>query len=327
MLKANRFLKYCHAFLMCLGGLIVGSTLHAAGDSQIYTPKIIVEGNWGSAPNEFGLKEGREIETMGPRTFSLDRSGNIYIFDLVKQNIKKFTNEGIYQGTLGSDIAGSALAVDDEGHIFVLENHVLHEYSPSGDLIKNHKISRDIQLVEGYGQGIIIDDFGNLFVNKLQKIYKIGAKMKQTVSALAALDQKQQLASEKNGIVGKIKSNRFQAKWKNKQEASLQILSDEGYLLREILMSTPDIFGSVLFLGKDNQGTVFIETERITKDNYVHLEVRKYDLDGNLLSIIELPNDYYTPVYKKVEVDNSGNIYQLLTTSKSVQLIKWQQKQ
>jgi len=316
-----------------LGILVIGNAvLYAAEQYQIYSPKTLIFAKWGPSPNEFGLKEGKEMETIGPRTFSLDRSGNIYIFDLVKQNIKKFTNEGIYEGTLGSNISGSAFAINYEnGHLFVLDDHLLHEYSPTGDLIKNHEISRDIELIEGYGQGVIIDDFGNLFVNKIQKMFKIGVTTRQTgksaTSSLSILDKKQQLASEKNGMVSKTRENRFKAKWKDKHKASLQILTDDEVLLKEVEMSTPDIFGGVLFLRKDNNGSIYIEAERITSDNYVHLELRKFDSGGSLLSIIELPNDYYTTVYKKIDVDSSGNIYQLLTTPTGVQLDKWEQKQ
>lgn len=328
MLKVRSF----GVLVTFLCSLVMGTTvLSAAEQHQIYSLKTLILTKWGPDINEFGLQEGEEIETVGPLTFSLNRIGDIYIFDSVKHNIKLFSNKGIYQNTFGSNVSGSALAIDDQSHVFVLHDHILHEYSPSGGLLKNHAISKDIQLVEGYGQGITIDDLGNLLVNKLQETYKIGVTMKQTgrtvTSSLSALEQKKQLASQKNGMVRKNKGNRFQTKWKNKQEAGLHILNNDGSLLKEVSMNTSDVFGSVLFLGKDDQDSIYVETERITKDNYVHLEVRKYGFGGNLLSIIELPNDYYTTVYKKIDVDNFGNIYQLLTTPQGVQIIKWQQKQ
>ncbi len=39
-----------------------------------------------------------------------------------------------------------------------------------------------------------------------------------------------------------------------------------------------------------------------------------------------MPNLYYTSTVKKIEVDENGNIYQLLTTPEGVQIIKWEQK-
>lgn len=310
--------------LVYLDSFLVQSSLYAVEEQQIYFPETLNYIKWGLSQEEFGLIKGDEIEIVGPLTFSLDNIGNAYIFDSVKQHIKKFSNEGDYQGNLGSNISGSAIAVGHNGYFFVLENHIIHEYSPMGDLIKDHKISSEIKLVEGYGQKIIIDDFGNLYVNSLLKIYQIG-KMRQNIFDL--MDESQQFISEKIGMRGKIGDKWVKAIWKNKQEAEVKIFNNQNYLLKKILMSTSDMFGSILFLGQDNQGSIYIETERITKDNYVHLEVRKYDLYGNVLSIIEFPNDYYSTVYKKLELDASGSIYQILTTPIGVLLIKWQHKE
>lgn len=305
--------------IVCLGILLFTSLLFATGQ-QIYSPITLIDIRWGLAPEEFGLIKGEEIETIGPRTFSIDKNGNIYIFDSVKGHIKKFRYDGEYLGNLGSNISGWAIAFGDMGQMFVLKDYIIQEYSSSGNLIKSHQISKDINLIEGYGQIIIIDDLGNLYVNRLQKIYQIGKKEQNTFKMLT---QNQQFESGKTGMPAKIRGNRFQTKWENKHKAAVQILDDKKHLLKEISINTLDIFGSVLFLGQDNQGSIYIETERITKDNYVHLEVRKYDLEGNLLSTIELPNDYYTTVYKKIAIDNSGNIFQLMTTPKGVQLTKW----
>jgi len=330
-----RIPEYGQLFLiMLLGSLAIVSSAYAAGDYQTYSPRTLINSKWGLGKEEFGLIKGIEQETSGPRTFSLDKSGNIYIFDTVKQNIKKFSAEGTYLATLGSEIYGSVMAIDDENHIFVLNNSVansegppkqiLYEYSPAGDLIKGHEISRDIKLLEGAGQRIMIDDFGDLFVNKDQKVYKIGVRTKQTDNAqgstLATMEQKQQVTSKKYGMPGKTRDSRFQIGGSN-----LRVLSSEGALLEEI-----SIEGGA-FLGQDNQGSVYIEGVRITKDEqgheHMHLEVKKYDLTGHLLATVELPIAYYTSsVYKNLDVDDYGNIYQMLTTSRGVEVIKWEQK-
>lgn len=318
-----RILKYGQAFLIVLLGILaIGSSTYADG-GQTYSPRTLVNSKWGPGSDEFGLIKGIEMETQGPLTFSLDRRGNIYIFDSVKNSIKKFSAEGTYLATLGSDTIGSAMAVDDEDHIFVLEVHknkqIVHEYSPAGDLIKNNEISKDLKLAEM----IMIDDSGDLFVNKDQKIYKIGAKTKHSDntegSTLSLLDQKQQLDTKKYGIPGTTKDKRFQVRGKNQREAVLRVLSNEGALLKEISIMP----GS--FLGQDDQGLVYIQGGS-TKEHAC--EVRSYDLEGNVAAVIEIPHCYdnYTTIQKILDLDNYGNIYQMLTTPNGVQLIKWQQK-
>lgn len=330
MIKNKTVLFFTFLIMLCFGSVVTLRLLHAAEGNQIYVPKTLIDIKWGLAPGEFGLVDikGAEIPPMGPLTFSLDKSGNIYILDSVKRHIKKFSREGYYQGKLGSDISGSAITIDDKGYVFVLGRNpdnagVIYEYSPSGKLLKHNKISKDIQLITGYGQGIMFDVSGNLYVNRFQKFYQI-AKRKQNI--LDMLDQRQQFSSGKEGMPGKIEGNRFQIKWRSKHESTVQISNNQTSFLTEIPIKTSDTFGSILFLGQDYKGSIYIETERITKNNDIHLEVRKYNSEGSILSVIELPNNYYTTVYKKLEVDSAGNIYQLLTTPEGVKLIKWQHK-
>lgn len=304
------------------GFLFFVSSVFATGN-QIYVPKTLIFSNWGTGLQEFGLKKGVEIETAGAHTFCLDKEGNIYICDTIKGYIKKFDNRGVFLGNIGFNISGSAIAVGNEGHIFVLHGHTIHEYLPSGNIIKNHSISNNIQLIEGYGQRIRIDRFENILIDKLQKSYQIGSLVGGKLEVLA---QENQLISEKKGLPNFAGDKWFETKWEDKNVAKVKILSNKGNILKEISMDTPDVFGAVLFLGQDKNGYIYIETERITPDNYVHLEVRKYNEIGSLLCVTELPNDYYTTLYKKIELDELGNIYQLLTLPEGVKLIKWEQR-
>jgi hypothetical protein len=293
---------------------------------QIYTPQKLIEVKWGVATEEFGLISGEEIETIGPLTFTVDENGNIYILDFVKKHIKKFNKEGIYLGNLGFNINGSAITVGKDGHIFILKNQKILEYSSSGESIKHHPITNEIKVVRGYGAKIKIDLEGNLYVETAQKTYQIGRIAKE--GTMKTVDEKTQLASEKRGSIGVIQDNLFQTEWRTKRKAVVKILNDNGEVLKEISMSTPDVFGAVLFLGQDEKLHIYVEVRRITTDGYTHLEVWKYDLEGNILSKIELPNDYYTStVFKQIEIDKSGNIYQMFTTPEGVQIIKWEERE
>jgi hypothetical protein len=43
-----------------------------------------------------------------------------------------------------------------------------------------------------------------------------------------------------------------------------------------------------------------------------------------VLSIQEIPNHYYTTVYKKTELAQDGSVYQMLTTPAGVEIWQWQ---
>jgi hypothetical protein len=311
------------AFII-LVNLSATNSVFASGDLQKYTPKTIINSNWGNAPNEFGLREGVEIETFGAHTFTLDKNGNIYIFDIIKGHIKKYDNAGNYINNIGENVIfGSAFTVGSSGDIYVLKNNLIQEYSKSGKLIKEFTILSGIPLTEGYGQEIKLDDLENLYVNNFQIHYQVGRKESGKPSMVPS---KNQFISKKNGLKSMLKVNRLiKMKWENKNNAKILLLTEKGDLLKEITMNTQDEFGAVLFKGQDSNDYIYVETERITNDNYVHLEVRKYDESGNLISIFEIPNDYYSTIYKKIEVDEAGIVYQLLTTPDGVQIIKWGQ--
>ena len=77
------------------------------------------------------------------------------------------------------------------------------------------------------------------------------------------------------------------------------------------------------FIRQDINNYYYVETERITNDDYVHLEVRRYDAEGNLVSTVEAQNDYYCEVDKSIDVDELGNIYQLFPSEEGVKIFKW----
>src|SRR3989339_49373 len=306
-------LKIFFIFLIFLNFL---NTLYCL---ENYVSKILVSERWGTKSNEFGLIKGQEIETIGPNTFNIGRKGNIFIFDSVNKVIKKYDKKGEFISNFGNKIYGSNIVTDDNEQIYVLDGQILHLYTSSGNIVESTPISKDIQLDEGYGEGMKLDDFGNIFIKKSQKSYQISKRIN---GKFKKLSEKEHLKSERFGMPNRKKNKWFKIRRENKHRTSIQVINDNGNILKEISDNISDSFGTVLFIDQDKFGFIYAETERITDDNYVHLEVRKYDENGNLVKIVELENSYYTTVYKKIEIDDFGNIYQLLTTPDGVQIIK-----
>lgn len=317
-------------FLLIFTFLIISANINVAMGQQVYTEKVLIDARWGTAPDEFGLQIGEEIEPVGPLTFAVSDNGEfIYIFDTINKQVKRFDIKDKLMTTVLSDVVGTAMCVDSNQNLYLLRGHLIKHYSRDGALIDTYQISRDIQLIEGYGQGIFFDKAGDLFVNRLQTIYhigtlsQIGLRRNKKTSSLELLSTNQQEQNVRRGIPGSSISN-FVTNWLDNHTAVIQILNNGVTVSKGFTIHTPYAFGAVLFKKQDNQGAIYIETERITSDNYVHLEVRKYNpYNEDRLAIIKLPNDYFTTVYKKIHVDNQGNIYQLLTTQNGVKLIKW----
>ncbi|MBU0652941.1 MAG: hypothetical protein KKG96_08680, partial [Proteobacteria bacterium] len=103
----------------------------------------------------------------------------------------------------------------------------------------------------------------------------------------------------------------------------IRIHDKRGDLVNEFPIETTDTFGSIIFLDQDERDNIYIETQRIGADGVVHLEIRRYQGDGRLIQIVELPNSYYTIVYKKIVVDKKGSLYQFQTATSGVKIVKW----
>jgi hypothetical protein len=298
--------------LLCIG---VGASNAAEVEQHTYVSKTIVDVPWGEAPEEFGLSKGPPRN--GARTFTLDIEGNIYIYDHVKKYIKEYDKAGNFKGNRGPITLGSSIAVGTNGHIFVLSGGNVDEYLKNGKLLTTHKT---------FGGGNIkFDKWDNLHTSGGYRVYTIGRIIG---GRFEALSEEEQRTSEIRGYPSNRKDRRLDTKVKprNNGFAELQILDDAGNILKRIPMFTSVYFGGVEVVKQDKDNFLYVRAERVDADDYAHLEVRKIDENGNLVSIVEMPNLYYTFPRKRIEVDEDGNMYHLFTTPKGVQIIKWEQE-
>jgi hypothetical protein len=318
---------------------------------EVYQQQEIVHAAWGTGPGQFGLQAGPERETVGPLTFTLDPAGNIYLYDFINQRFQKFGNDGTYLQTIGSGLNGSSCCVDDLGNIYLLDvaHHLVRGYSPTGELFREIKIADAIDLIEGYAQNLTIDAEKNLVVNRVdQQVYPL-ENLGLRNSDFGILNPQSSIRNQKSelGYLGKVDKNRYRMQWRNIHQTDILVTDAANNLGNTVTMTTPDEFGAVLFLGQDTAGNIYTEIERTdtiphsnagiisgetSGDSSVinqrliaglHLEVWKYNREKELVTVLEVPNDYYSTVYKKLEVDDAGNIFQMYITQKGVRIIKY----
>lgn len=319
--------RYKNFFVLIFSFFFVSSfSFHftVAQALPLYTVETVIKIQWGLADNQLGLINLPEVETIGALTFSLDKNGNVFIFDNVKGRILKFNSEGKFIGSIGKELIGSAFCVDRFGNIYLLDGQAAKCYSPQGILKQTILITPAIKLVEGYGQHIFVDQEDNLLVNTVdQKIFTVGKIESLKNGLLSVYSSEKQVQSGLLGFPSRTGKKRFLTNWRSNHLATVVILDESTQKITEWKLTTPDVFGAVLFLGEDKYFNVYIETERITKDNCVHLEIHKFDANGNLTATLELPNNYYTTCYKRVAIDELGNIYQLVSDNEGVKVLKY----
>jgi hypothetical protein len=301
--------------------LIVVLSLLGCGKNGFldYREKLIISVEWGAKAGKFGLAIPAEGEIVGPRTFTIDDDGYIHIFDSIKRNIKVFNGEGVFQGSVGKDLPGYSFVVY-KGHYYLLDGETVYQYTLSGIPVETYPIARTLTLYEGYGQWMRIDGYGDLYIKSQGKSYRIceGMGRRNTV-----LSEEAQIRSERRGTPNSSGTRWFTLAKESVKRFRLCIHDKRGNLVTEFPIETTDTFGSVIFLDQDEKGFIYLETKRICGDGIVHLEIRRYRGDGRLIQSVELPNSYYTIVYKKIVVDKKGSLYQLQTVPSGVKIAKW----
>lgn len=288
-------------------------------DYHEYIEKTIVSVEWGAKAGKFGLAVPAEGETVGPRTFTIDDNENIHIFDSIKKNVKIFNREGVFLKSVGKDLPGYSFVVY-RGNYYLLDGENVYKYTLSGMEVEIYPISQEIALYEGYAQWMCIDGYGDLYVRSKGKAYKIlkGIGRESTV-----LSEEEQIKSERSGTPNKPGTFWFTMAKNSVKRFTLRIHAKNGSFINEFPIQTKDVFGSVIFLGQDEKGIIYLETKRIGAKGVSHLEIRRYHKNGRFIQTIELPNSYYTTVYKKIIVDRKGDLYQLQTDPSGVKIVKW----
>ena len=274
---------------------------------------LSVEFAWGDTPEQFGLQQGEEIETLGAHTFSEDAQGNKYIADPVNKRIKILDSQGRYQRNIPIDTFPQDILLNQRDILILDENGLTWQN-------RRYPLSPEVPVLEGYGQGLWQDYENSVYVCKAQECYKI---IDNSSGRQRVLSPQEQFDSVMPGYPLKD-VNWLRTEWLNPKQARIVIFTPDE-VVKEIPLETTDSFGAVSFIGQSAQGWLFFEIERITADQSVYLVLWTYDTDGNLLAKKEFSNDYYSTVYKKLSLDvATGRIRQMYTTAQGVKYEVWE---
>ncbi|MFH2118951.1 MAG: hypothetical protein ABIJ25_00955 [Pseudomonadota bacterium] len=307
---------FFHILLLIVVLFIIGC---AKADFVDYREKLLLSVEWGAKAGKFGLAIPSDGEFVGPRTFTVDDDGYIHIFDSIKRNIKVFNGEGIFQGSVGNGLPGYSFIVY-KGNYYLLDGENVYLYNLSGRPVETYPIAPTLTLYEGYGQWMRIDGYGDLYVRSQGKSYRICEGIGRSNTVLSG---DAQIKSERRGTPNGSGTRWFTLAKESVKRFKIRIHDKRGDLVNEFPIETTDTFGSIIFLDQDERDNIYIETQRIGADGVVHLEIRRYQGDGRLIQIVELPNSYYTIVYKKIVVDKKGSLYQFQTATSGVKIVKW----
>jgi hypothetical protein len=268
---------------------------------------------WGTGDNQLGLQSGPELEHVGPLSFAIDSNNSVYFLDSINKRISVFDSKGIHQKIIGKNVIGSSLAVTDDGSVAVLHDQEVNIINLQGS-VQNVSISPAISLTEGYGQHLRVNQ-GDIYSTQVNQHLKKAVQQNAGKFASASVtDTKFELA----GLPDKTSTQSYSVEWINRHEADVKRSSGAVYPL-----TTNDIFGGLQVIGVDKDENIYVEVERDTPDNYVHLYIYKLNSRGQMVGTQEIPNLYETTVYKKTELLSDGTVLQMVTTPAGVEIWKW----
>ncbi len=290
---------------------MVISTLATASYAGDYQSQKIISANWGQRDGEFGLI--LEAEGNCPQSLTVDDEGNLAILDLVNKRVQRYSHDGEWLGKFR--ITSQAFDIQSLNERFILlapYDYLIEKYNQQGKLIEKMNINRKIEFIDGLRAA------GNdIFVQTIE----------QTQYNVSEESQSKQLESVTQGFSAQVPDLKFQTRWIDANQGRLLIENHTTGKKQNIIITTQDELGSLVFLDTDKYGNIYLRKELFAPDGKSYFEVDKLDRNGNVLSTIQIDNENIVAPFKPITVDQDGNIYFLEIKSEGFSVIRWQEKE
>lgn len=270
---------------------------------------------YGSGVGQVGWVQAQEQEPLGPESFALGRNDDILVSDKVNHRIQIYARDGAFLRSVnlpGVDLGD--VVSDAQGGVYVYDpvHHSLLGYdaggAPQGSLQLN---PADVD-TRGYfhvvGDRVYFADAGSRDV--LVAIIADG-----TLVAPAGTSE-----LKSDGV--HAESGRLYSVSVAKGEAlRIQIRDAAAPTAPQILqLTSPDIL-SASFVGEDQSGRFYVQTERWVGGR-VALEVLTFSPVGEQLSLMQVPeNDYAVWTTKLLTVAADGTLVQFLPQKEQAKFV------
>ncbi len=301
---------------------------------QTYTPQVIINAPWGNKPGEFGLYDPYRSNPdardqgpiMGPSTFTIAPSGDIYIVDILNYRVQRFTQNGQFISFSLLKRVGLVedICVDTDGNMYLLEIAPVYvrKIDPEGKLLNlipvfNHKDEDAKGMSIGGGSTrLYCDNSGRLFITykkeneRVQVIFQLGT----TTAEFSPEQQKATIRRGNAGISGRIL---------NKGQI-FQYIDGKMFTVdnSDEKMTGYNFSGGYSFLDVDGSGNAYMTHYDEKTDIY---SVRKQTPDGEVISTFGWKLEGYAQhnLNKPLTVDDDGNVYVLGSTKDGITLTRW----
>lgn len=298
---------------------------------RVYHEQELLQGPWGQGQGEFGQARGTDGQMYGPRSFCLDRNGDLYIADTFNARVQVYGRSGEWlrafplasgAGTLIDDLAvgddGSLYAATGSGIVlrYALSGQPRGTFSiyQSGTLKKGDLFTLEA-IIPGPRSRLYIKDFiltAREFTRRLAA-YGPGGELLEVISQVtvdrtgtAKTSSDSRLQEDIHSLaVGPDGNLYLETLSTDPFRRRIKIYNPRSRLLGEILVEESEMIESSGILGTDGRGRIYfglnlgLPGERITVLTPRGVRVNRLD--------IPTPPAVLASVYARV--DRGGNLY------------------
>lgn len=269
---------------------------------------------WGDGPARLGLINQPETERTGPLTFAVTPRHSLAVADTVHRELKEFADNGRYIRTIARDVRPSSIAFDADGNYLLLDDHTVEVRTPTGNLLRVLTVPGQVQLVEGYGQEVFAED-GMIGVNDPdENVFLFGADNDHPTKPTTVGKGRKSLGGDRVFTQRLGQQVTLQQHGSGNVAQKLEAVSAVSAINPEAGARQP---GAVIFRGASPSGALFAEVEECETTS-THLKAKRFEA-GRIAADVELPNQYFTTVYRKFTVEPDGTIWQMQTTPSGVE--------
>jgi hypothetical protein len=281
--------------------------------------EVVVDVKWGSEPGMVGIYDPAEPERMarGPSEIAVDREGNIYILDYINGRINKYDRSGTFMTELSIPAVYFVIGRDERIYtlggpgrrvgIYEKDGHCIGSYDCShswNSLCAEMKLSTPYMDTDGQGNPVVISYPNHIFEMEFEE------------STCTLVPRERTLGVQ--GITWPWVEVR-----RNKDEEIT--LKREGSKNEEIALSPPEGVTMGLWWSDKDENLYFVGCSSKTWQDG---RILKYNKTGGLIDSIPLPSpkqhERMSPDGHKFRAfDETGNIYQLITSHEGVKIMKW----
>ncbi|MBM4135637.1 MAG: hypothetical protein FJ241_02275 [Nitrospira sp.] len=279
---------------------------------------ITIEIPYGSGEGEVGAVDEGEGVIIGPKSFTIDDKGNIYICDTVNNRVQIFSRDGKHLSAIPLEMEAMAedIAVDSSGFVYIYDQlGKLYQYDKKGNMVNKinvgwrgggtmHIINNEI-----YMYACDFNTCGDFIIGRVLNNVLVGPSAEELKRFKEPLKGKQGLSGKKY-MTSLKRFEKGELKIEDRESTAFKILS---FPFKNIL--------SIKFLGEDKRGDLYIKTERDNENQELVVEVHKFNPHGDYLGTIQMPpsNIRFWSV-KNYSISKNGIIYGFLPEKDKLRL-------